>query len=84
MSSIMLYTLVHINEIVAPEPIRALNLFPPCTVTMGQSKTSPISNWLVDECPSCLFESSSLLKEGSSSLKDQELLSDCDEFDCES
>ena len=40
-SSIMLYTHEWANERAAPESIRALNLFPTCTVTVGQSDTSP-------------------------------------------
>ena len=39
-----------INEIVAPESIKALDLFQAWTVTMGQSKTSPIVNWWYDDC----------------------------------
>ena len=38
----MLYTVVSANERVAPESIRALNLFHACTVTLGQSDTSPM------------------------------------------
>ena len=70
-SSIILYTLIHIKEIAAPESFRALNLFPAWTVTMGQSETRNIVNWLVDDCPPHSFESSSLLEEGFSSSKDQ-------------
>ena len=62
---------MHINEKVTPESIKALNLFPAWTVTMGQSQTSRIVNWWVDDHPPHLFESLSLLKEGCSSLKDQ-------------
>ena len=42
MSSTLLYTLVHINEMMGPELIRALNLFLKWTVTVGKSETSPI------------------------------------------
>ena len=41
-SSIMLYMLVWTSERAAPELIRALNLLPACTVTVGQSDTSPM------------------------------------------
>ena len=66
-----MYTLLHINEIVVPESIMALNYFPAWAVTVGQFKMSPIINLWVDDCPASLFVSSSLLEEGSSSLKDQ-------------
>ena len=62
---------MHINEIVAPEVIRALNLLPEWIVTEGQSEKSPDVNWWVDDCPPHSFESLSLLEEASSSLKDQ-------------
>ena len=65
----MLYTLMCINEIVAPESVWALKCFPVWTVTAGQSETSPIVNCCGCGCPLHLFESLSLLKEGSSSLK---------------
>ena len=60
-----------INEIAALESVKALKLFPAWTATVGQCETSPIVNWLVDDCPPHSLESSSLLEEGSSSLKDQ-------------
>ena len=41
-SLIMLYILVWANERDAPEQIRALNLFPACSVTVGQSGTRPM------------------------------------------
>ena len=41
-SSVLLYTLVWTIERAAPELIRALNLLPACTVTVGQSDTSPM------------------------------------------
>ena len=40
--SIMSYKLVQTRERAAPKSIRALNLLPVCTVTIGQSDTSPI------------------------------------------
>ena len=67
----MLYTLVHIKEIIAPELISALKHFPAWTVTIGQSETSPIVNWCVGDCSPYSFESVSLFEEGSCSLKDQ-------------
>ena len=67
----MLYTLVHINEIVAAESISPLNHFCAWTVTVGQSEISPIVNWCVDDCLPHSFEPSSLLEEGSSSLNNQ-------------
>ena len=70
-SSIILYTLICINETVAPEFIRALNLFPSWTFTVGQSETSPIVNWLVDDSPLHSFRSLSLLIEASNSLRGQ-------------
>ena len=66
-SPVMLYTLLHIREIVAPESIRALKHFPAWTVTVGQSETSPIVNSC--GCSPYSLKSSSLLEEGSSSLK---------------
>ena len=69
-SSTILYKLVCISEIVAPDLIRALNLFPTWTVPFGQSETSSVVNQLVDDCPLHLSESLSLLEEGSSTLKD--------------
>ena len=60
-----------INEIVASESIKALNLFPAWTITVGQSKTGPIVNCWVDDHLPYLFESLSLPEEGSSSIKDQ-------------
>ena len=68
-SSMMLYMLVWANKRAATESIRALNLFLACTITVGQSDTSPMVQWLFEECP--LHSSSSLLEEGSTSLKDQ-------------
>ena len=68
-SSIMLYLLVYINEIVAPWSIRALKYFPAWTVTVEQAETSSVVNWCAGGFPPYLFESSSLLEEGSSSLK---------------
>ena len=68
----MLCTLVWANERTAPESIRALHLFPVGAITVGQSETSPTVKWLLEDFPSC--SSSSLLGEGSSSLKDQSLL----------
>ena len=65
-----MYTLIHINEMVAPESKRASNLFLAWTVTVEQSETSPIVNWLVDDCPHYSSESSSLLEESCSSSKD--------------
>ena len=41
-SSIMLYMLVQTSKRAAPESIRALNLLPACTVTVGHSDTSPM------------------------------------------
>ena len=38
----MLYMLVWVNKRAVPESFRALNLFPSCTVTVGQSVTSPM------------------------------------------
>ena len=38
----MLYMLVWANERAAPESVRTLSLFPACTVTVGQSDTSPM------------------------------------------
>ena len=38
-SLIILYTLIWMSEIAAPESIRALNPFPVCTVTVRQSET---------------------------------------------
>ena len=67
----MLYTLVHISEIVTPKSFKAVKHFPAWTVTIEQSKTSPVVTWCVGDCPTHLFESASLLEEGSSSLKDQ-------------
>ena len=49
-SSIMLYMLVWTRKKAAPESIRALNLLPRCTVTVGQSDTSPMALWF-EECP---------------------------------
>ena len=43
-SSTMMYTLVHINELVAPESIGVSKHFPAWTVTVWQSETSPIVN----------------------------------------
>ena len=43
-SSIMLYMILDIKEIVAPASIKALNHFPACTVAVGQSEISPIVN----------------------------------------
>ena len=65
----MLYMLVGANERPAPESIRALNLFPACTITVGQSDTSPMVLWLFEECPP--HSSSSLLGDVSSSLNYQ-------------
>ena len=41
-SLIQLYMPVWANERAAVESVRALNLFPACTVTVGQSNTSPV------------------------------------------
>ena len=41
------------------------------TITIGQSKTSPIVNWCIGDFPPHSFESSSLLEEASSSWKGQ-------------
>ena len=41
-SSVMLYMLMQTSEGAAPQLIRALNLLPACTVTVGQSDTSPM------------------------------------------
>ena len=60
--------LVQTIERAAPESIRALNLLPVCSVTVGQSDTSPMVQWF-EECPP--HSSSSLLGEGPSSLRDQ-------------
>ena len=38
----MLYTLLQDKERAAPESITALNLFPACTVNVGQSDTNPM------------------------------------------
>ena len=57
------------NDIAVPELIRALNLFPACTVTVGESETRPIVQWVLEDCPS--HSSSSLLGEGSSSFMNQ-------------
>ena len=38
----MLYILVKANERTAPESVRVLNLFPACTVTVGQPEASYI------------------------------------------
>ena len=64
-SSIILYILMYINEIVTPELIKALNLFPAWAITLRQSEASPIPivNWWVDNHPPHSFESSSLLEE---------------------
>ena len=70
-SSTTLYTVMHINEIVALELFKALNHFLTWIVTVGQSKTSPMLNWWVDNHPPHSFEYFSLLEEGPSSLKDQ-------------
>ena len=43
-SSVMLYTLVCINEMVAPDSMKVLKHFPACTFTVGQSEISPIRN----------------------------------------
>ena len=67
-SSIMLHMLVWTIERAAPESIRALNLLPACTVTVGQSDTSHMVKWF-EKCPP--YSSSSLLGEGPSSLKDR-------------
>ena len=67
-SSIILYMLVWANKRAAPESIRALKHFPACTLTMGQSSTSPMESWF-EKCS--LHSLSSLLGEGSNSLKDQ-------------
>ena len=72
-----------INEITVPESIKALNHFPTWTVTVGQSKTSPVVNWWIDDCP-LIFESSSLLEDGSCSLNDQSSSDSEEEFYCES
>ena len=64
-SSIILYLLVCIDEIVAPVLIRVLYLFPTCTVAVVQAHTGPIVNWLVDDCPLHSSESLLLLEEGS-------------------
>ena len=65
----MLYTLVEADERAAPESIRALNLFPAYTVTVRQLDTKSYGVMVFKECPSHPF--SSLMGEGSSSLKDQ-------------
>ena len=43
-SLIMLYTIGCINDMAAPESIKALKHFPACTVTAGQSEISHIVN----------------------------------------
>ena len=58
---------MHPSKKAAPESIRALNLLPAYTVTVGQSDTNPTVYWF-KEFPSHL--SLSLLG-GRSSLKDQ-------------
>ena len=63
-SSIILYIHVCINDIVAPELIKTLNHFSAWTVTLGQSKNK--SYLFVIALP-ILFQSLSLLEEGSSS-----------------
>ena len=55
----------------APDSFTALKLFLAWTVTVGQSQTSPIVNWMVDDSPLHLFKLLSLLEEGSRSLRDQ-------------
>ena len=65
----MLYMLVWANEKATPESIRPLNLFPACTVAVGQSDTCPMVQRVFEDCP--LLSSSSLLAEGSSTLKNQ-------------
>ena len=54
---------------VVPESIKALMCFLACTVTVGQSEISSLVNHWGCGCPPHLSESSSLLKEGSRSLK---------------
>ena len=73
-SSIILYTLTHINEIVVPKSIKAFNHFPAWTITMGQSEKYPIVSWWSDDHPPHSFEPSSLLERGPSNLKDQSLV----------
>ena len=63
----MLYMLVQTSKSAAAESIRALNLLPACTVTIGQSDTSSMV-WF-EKCTPC--SSLSLLGEGSSGLNDQ-------------
>ena len=41
-SSIMLYMLVQTSKSTTPESVRALNLSLACTLTVGQSDTSPM------------------------------------------
>ena len=65
----MLHTLVHISK--RAESINALNFFLAWTVTVGQSKISSIVYWFDDGYPSHSLESSSLVDECFSSLKDQ-------------
>ena len=67
----MLFTLVYISEVATSESVRALKHFPAWTVTVGQYETSPIVNCcgFGYGCPPLSFKSSSLLEEGSSSLK---------------
>ena len=50
----MLYMLVQTSEGATPESNRALNLLPACTVTVGQSDTSPTVQWF-EKVPSPLF-----------------------------
>ena len=64
----MLYMLVWTSKRATLESVRALNPLPACTVNSGQSDTSPMVFWS-EECPP--HSSSSLLREGFSSLKDQ-------------
>ena len=75
-SSVILYTLLCINEIAAAEVIKALNNLLAWTVTVRQStvrqsEVSPSAKRVVNDCPIHLSESPSLPKEGSSSLKDR-------------
>ena len=60
---------MYANEIAAPELIKTLNLFPACTVTVGQSEIRPIVYWVFVGCPPHSF--SSLLGKVPSSLEVQ-------------